>query len=263
MVKPGCQRKTIFHLTVAALLMGLAGCCSCLNPVDPPAEPIVQSCHELPKYCRDHVYVFFLNGIDPVSYGNLAGIREYVDTLGFHKTYYGQIYHAGYFADEIERIHKEEPDAHFVLVGFGSGARKIRGLADRVNAEGAAADLLVHLDGKLPDGMGLENGPVFGTIRDGNSASPSAGQNLWLFGNPTDHRTVEKLGEQLVHIASTIPAIEPAQPEQLPPPTEEPTPRPVKRQVPSQNGDWDFLMPEHNRVHLQHEDQRAAGGLSG
>jgi len=263
MSKPGYPRKTVLRLTLAGLLAGVGGCCSCLNPVDPPAEPVVQSCHELPKYCRDHVYVFFLNGFDPVNYGNLTGIREYVDTLGFHKTYYGQIYHVGYFADEIKQIHKEEPDAHFVLVGFGCGARKIRCLADQANAEGISIDLMVYLDGKLPDGMGLENGPVFGTIRVGNSGSPSAGPNLWLIGNPTNHQSVEMLGQQLVHIAASIPAVEPAQPEQLPPPMDEPTPRPVKRQVPSQNGEWDFLRPVHNRVHLQHEDQTAAGGLSG
>jgi hypothetical protein len=233
-----------------------------LNPVHPPEEVLVQSCHELPKGCRDCVYVFFINGIDPVNYGNLTGIREYVDTLGFHKTYYGQIYHVSYFAGEIRKIHQEEPDAHFVLVGFGRGAKSIRSLAEHVNGEGVVIDLLVDLDGKLPTGMRAEDGPVSGHVRDGTTAT-SSGPDLWLFGNPTDPKTVELLGHQLVQIASSIPVVEPAQPEQLPPPMEEPTPKPVKRQVPARNDEWDFLKPERNRVHLPHEDQRTAGGLSG
>jgi hypothetical protein len=263
MLRPSYSRESVIHLTLAGLLAGVGGCCSCFNPVDPPAEPVIQTCHELPKYCRDHVYVFFMNGFDPVNYGNLTGIREYVDTLGFHKTYYGQLYHVGYFADEMKQIHKEEPDAHFVLVGFGCGARQIRCLAEKVNAEGISVDLMVYLDGKLPDGMGLENGPVVGTIHDGNLTPASAGPNLWLFGNPTKHQTVEMLGQQLMHIACTIPVMEPPEPEQLPFPREEPTPRPVKRQVPSKNSEWDFLKPVHNPVHLPHEDQTAAGGFSG
>jgi hypothetical protein len=233
-----------------------------LNPVHPPDEALIQPCQELPKYCRDHVYVFFVNGFDPVNYGNLTGIREYVDTLGFHKTYYGQVYHVSYFASEIQKIHKEEPDAHFVLVGFGRGAREIRSLAERANREGATIDLFVYLDGKLPPSMGLENGPVVGQLRD-NSMASSSGSDLWLFGNPTNPKTVELLGHQLVQIASSVPVLEPAEPEQLPPPMDEPTPKPVKPQTPTANGEWDFLKPERNRVHLQHEDQRAAGGFSG
>jgi hypothetical protein len=263
MLESGREYKAVFRLTLIGFLAGAGGCCSCLNPVEPPPELAIQSCRELPKYCRDHVYVFFMNGIDPVNYGNLTGIREYVDTLGFHKTYYGQVYHVGYFADEIDRIHKEEPDAHFVLVGSGCGARKIRCLADRVNADGVSVDLMVHLDGKLPDGMGLENGPMMGTIRDSSSTAAGANAGPWLFGNPTYHQTVEMLGEQLMHIACTIPAVEPATPEQLPPPLDEPTPKPVKRQLPSHYGEWDFLKPARDRVHLQHEDQRTPGGFSG
>ena len=101
MLKSRHVTKTVFQLILVGLLTGAGGCLSCLNPVHPPDEALIQPCHELPKYCRDHVYVFFLNGFDPINYGNLTGIREYVDTLGFHKTYYGQLYHVSYFADEI------------------------------------------------------------------------------------------------------------------------------------------------------------------
>jgi len=252
------------YFTLTGLLTGAGGCLSCLNPVHPPDEALIQPCHELPKYCRDHVYVFFLNGFDPVNYGNLTGMREYVDALGFHKTYYGQLYHVSYFANEIHKIHQEEPEAHFVLVGFGRGAREIRSLADRVNREGATIDLLVYLDGKLPSGIGLENGPVVGHFSDGKITSPSpSGPEFWLFGNPTNPKTIEQLGQQLLQIALSIPIVEPPEPELLPPPMDEPTPKPVKRQVPSQNGEWDFLKPERNRVHLQHEEQRMPGGFSG
>jgi hypothetical protein len=230
---------------------------SFLNPVDPPAVEVKESCCHLPKYERDRVYVFFLNGLDPVNYGNLTGIRDYVQDLGFHKTYYGQLYHASYFANEIRTIHKQEPDAQFVLVGFGRGARKIRSLAASVNAEGIPIDLMVYLDGQLPSGVGIENGTVLGHFQDGQFfTEPGQEQDLWLFGTPTCRQTVELLGHELARIAAAIPVVETAEP--APPPRlyEAPTPRPVQPQDPAQRDEWDFLKPEVREIRTEKLSRR-------
>jgi hypothetical protein len=242
------NREIVRLLVTAALATG-SGCLGFLNPVEPPVPEVKHSCCYLPKYERDHVYVFFLNGIDPVNYGNLTGIRDYVQELGFRKTYYGQLYHLAYFADEIHGIHQHEPDAHFVVVGFGRGARKIRSLAATVEAEGIPIDLMVYLDGKLPEGTGIENGPVSGHFQNEQFCSePGQHQDLWLFGNPTCRQTLELLGHQLSQIAAAIPVVETA--ELAPPPRlyEEPTPRPVQPQDPVRRDEWDFLKPEIREI---------------
>jgi hypothetical protein len=250
LVKSGTRwSRKVIQFIICAALAGASGCLGFLNPIDPPVPEIKEPCCHLPKYCRDHVYVFFVNGIDPVNYGNLTGIRDYVQELGLHKTYYGQLYHVGYFADEIRKIHHEEPDAHFVLVGFGRGAKKIHSLAATVKAEGIPIDLMVYLDGELPKGVGLENGPVIGHVQDGQFLSgPGLEQDLWLFGNPTCRHTLELLGQELARIAATIPAVEPAE---LPMPrilNEEPLPHPVPEQESGQRDEWDFLKPEITQV---------------
>ncbi len=257
MKSAGRWRRNIIPLLVGAAFALQPGCMSLLNPVDPPAVEVKESCCHLPKYERDRVYVFFLNGLDPVNYGNLTGIRDYVQDLGFHKTYYGQLYHASYFANEIRTIHKQEPDAQFVLVGFGRGARKIRSVAAGVNAEGIPIDLMVYLDGQLPSGVGIENGPVLGHFQDGQFFSePGQEQNLCLFGNPTCRQTVELLGQELARIAAAIPVVETA--ESAPPPRlyEAPTPRPVQPQDPVQRDEWDFLKPEVREIRTEKLSQR-------
>jgi hypothetical protein len=239
-------------LLVGPVLALQSGCLGFLNPVNPPGPEVREPFRHLEKYQRDRVYVFFVNGIDPVNYGNLTGIRDYVQDLGFHKTYYGQLYHVSYFANEIRTIHKQEPDAHFVLVGFGRGARKIRWLAASVKAEGIPIDLMVCLDGQLPPGMGIESGPIPGHFTEEHfSHEPGPDQDLWQFGNPTCRQTIELLGEELAQIAATIPVVEPVE---LPMPRmleEAPPPRPVKPQDPEQRDEWDFLKPEVREVTVE------------
>jgi hypothetical protein len=243
------NREILRFLLGAAVATG-SGCLGYLNPVDSPVPEVKHSCCHLPKYERDHVYIFFLNGIDPVNYGNLTGIRDYVQDLGFHKTYYGQLYHVSYFAEEIRGIHQHEPDAHFVLVGLGRGARKIRDLAQTVKAEGIPIDLMVYLDAKLPEGVGIENGPVLGHFHNEQFCSETGQQqDLWLFGNPTCRQTLELLAHQLGQIAAAIPVVETAEPAPMPRMLdEEPTPRPVQRQDPVQRDEWDFLKPEIREI---------------
>src|SRR6516164_3293218 len=105
-----------------AAALANAGCLSCLHPMPAPPVEEVHACDTCPPCCRNHVYVFFLNGFDLFDSANLSGLRKYVQQLGFIKTYDGQFYHASAFAVEMRRLHNEDPQAHFVVVGYGYGA---------------------------------------------------------------------------------------------------------------------------------------------
>src|SRR5262245_39238385 len=109
--------------------LGNGGCLG-IHSIPPLAPDVHVSCKAFPTCCRDHVHVFFIHGMDPFDWANLTGLRDHVQALGFHKTYYGQMYHTRKFEKEIRRIHEEDPNARFVLVGFSFGANMVRYLAN-------------------------------------------------------------------------------------------------------------------------------------
>src|SRR6266571_8540722 len=95
-----------------ALLCG-PGCLSCTHPIDPPQEDCTAHCLAVPDCCKDHVYIFLINGLDPLEYANLRGVRGHLYALGFSQTYYAQLYHGHSIKKEVCRLHEEDPDARF------------------------------------------------------------------------------------------------------------------------------------------------------
>ncbi len=207
-------RSTVLRGLVSAALVSSTGCMSYLHPIPPIAPEVVSSCKtELSPCARSHVYVFFVHGLDPLDYANLSGVRDYVNELGFPKTYYGQLYHKSHFEKEIRTIHADDPEAHFVLVGFSMGAAVVRSMANSAKEEGIAIDLLVYLGGNTlgnkerdqPDNVArvvniLATGCIF------NGAWMDRAENLNLtdvyhFGSPTHPETLALLTRELSAIA--------------------------------------------------------------
>jgi thioesterase domain-containing protein len=165
--------------------------------------------------------VFLLNGVDPLCAGNLTGLRDHVQALGFTQTYYGQLYHAGWCERQMERIHQEDPEGRFVLIGYGAGARTLYNLGQKMAAAGLPIDVLLALDG--PQLEALEGSfPV------------------WALGSPCEEHTVFPVAEALAECASRVTVVETVP--SLPEPG--PTPRPVVPLKPQSFGpDWDSLKP--------------------
>jgi hypothetical protein len=241
-----------------------AGCLSYLHPVVPlPAEQ-ADPCRTLPKPCREHVYIFMLSGLDALNCGNLSGVRHYLNCLGFLNTYHGQLYHAPCFDSEIRRLHKKDPDARFVLIGYGLGCPMVRAMARAVHSDGITIDLLVLLDG---DGHTLELGeppPNAGHVLNlqavwltGKGHALEGAENCELpdvghFGLPTHQETLHLLALELGAVAASVPFIVPEPPEQPPASEEEaPTPRPVKPRAEAPPDAWDFLKPVSRLQSLQ------------
>ena len=138
---------------------------------------------------------FLMNGLDVVNCGNLAGLRDYLHDMGFNQIYYGQLYHVWWFQCEIARIHREDPDARFVLVGYDLGVNAVDGLARHVAHDGVQIASLVFLSG-----------------------------NTSHLGTPSHVSTLHQLAELLTTVAFTVPGVEPAEPV-LPPSPEQALPR--------------------------------------
>jgi len=258
--------RSLCRWTVALGLGFSTGCLHWCHPVEKPALEAVAPCQELPKEARKHVYVFFINGMDPLCFANLGGLHDYVRCLGFPRTYYGQCYHAWHFAHEIRRIHEEDPAARFAIVGFDCGANAAFSVAQAAGKADIPIDLLVYLGGCMLD-RGPESRPanVLQLVNVGSSgiqrmsSTPIEGADhvdvadACHYGSPTHSATLCMMARELGEVAARVPV--PAVSEvdtifapmqvtpNLPPLESAPTPRPVPPQETSERDEWDFLKP--------------------
>jgi hypothetical protein len=133
-------------LAALVCLFSLQGC-SIVEPPDPAFVELNAECHAVPGCCRDHVFVFLVNGADPVDCADLAGLRDCIQALGFIKTYYGKLCNVSYFSKEICRLHHEDPEARFVLIGYGIGADGTSRLVQRAHIDDVPIDVVITLSG--------------------------------------------------------------------------------------------------------------------
>jgi hypothetical protein len=203
----------MWHGRLAAFgaMLAAVGCAGRLQALPPPE--VVQPCRALPDAARERVHVFLLHGLDPLDWGNMRGLCERVNCLGFRHTHYGQCYDAPAFLEEILCLRRAEPDARFVVIGFSLGARKAWELSQALCAEGVPLDLLVCLDGK---GLGLASCGGSGACRVVNVIAPGCllkaptlegAENLelsgvWHYGAPTHPQTLEMLACELAAVAA-------------------------------------------------------------
>jgi len=204
---------------LALLALSLSpGCLRFCHPVEAP-PPEEAACHELPQACKNHVYVFFVHGLDPLDLANLSGVNDHVRSLGFIKTYYGQPFHVYHFAGELRKVHECDPEARFVLVGFSYGAGLARDLAGAVEKDGIAVDLLIYIDGARLEASPLTSPPnvvrvvnVLGPDRDDNANVPGAENHVvddvWHFGTPTHPQTLRILEQELGAVAERVPVVQ-------------------------------------------------------
>jgi hypothetical protein len=233
---------------LAAAILAASGCTSCLHPVAPPTPDAAAQCAAMPQACRNHVYVFLIDGPDPIDLANLGGVRQALISLGYIKTYCGQCWHCGYFKDEIRRIHREDESARFVVMGFSLGANAARDVVDGVRDDGVAIDLLLYCGGvgmgndpkNRPDNAGrvvsilAQGADAAGPALDG--ADNIQFSDVYHFGSPTHPYTIQLLAQELTAVASLAPVIEMG-------PEQEPSSPSAAARLNQPHDEWDFLQP--------------------
>lgn len=238
---------------VAAL--ATPGCLSCLHPAPAPPDETRQMCAQFPEPCRAGVYVFLLNGCDPLGCANLRGVRDYLARLGFVRTYYGQFYHDAVMVEEIVRLRREDPFARFVVVGYEFGAAAARRVVIDAAAAGVEVDMVALLEPKATaaDLPPLDGARRFVIIRStkwwSKEAVEESAEVITLpchsrFGVPTHPVTLDLIVEEVSHLAQLVP-FTPDEVEGFPPILDDPapTPRPVAEKRPKSFDEWDFLKP--------------------
>jgi hypothetical protein len=122
-----------------------------LHPIQKP--PIISYppwCQAQPfACCKDHVYIFGINGLNVLCSGNFNGLLSYVRSQGFTNTHFVQLYGTSWIADEVRSIRRSDPQARIVLIGFSWGADFARRITNDLNRDGTEVDLLVYLVGDL------------------------------------------------------------------------------------------------------------------
>lgn len=246
-------------VVLAALCLATGqGCLSFVHSLDlPPKEQITQG-ELLPAPSRNHVHIFLLHGMDPLDLANLNGLTEYIQQLGYIKTHYGQLYHYWEFKKEMQQVHKQDPQARFVVIGFSFGANVGRDLVNAVKEDGILIDLLIYLGGNT-----LENTPqtqpehvihvvnilAAGCIWNGTTMDRADNihyTNVWHFGSPTHPRTRELLVRELAVVAARVPYVEKVPPlpreleEEIPLPRRLP-PEEAQRMSSELPAEWRFL----------------------
>lgn len=245
-------RRFVGCLLAFGTLAAMPGCLSFVHPLGIPPPEQLAPAYAIPAPCRHRVHIFLLHGMDPLDLANLTGLTEYINALGYLKTHYGQMVHLWEFKKEMRRIHKDDPEVRFVLIGFSFGANIARELANSVKDDGILIDLLIYLGGNT-----LENTPrnqpenvvrILNILALGciwNGAQLDRAENIQYrdvlhFGSPTHPQTREMLARELAIVAGRVPFID-----NEPPVEEAPPPRPLSAQngqkMPELAPEWSFL----------------------
>ncbi len=180
-------------LFLALLTFCLLCLCGCFHRAvqmpDPQHVHLVRSTNPI---AQKHVYVVMLDGLDPIGSSQLAGLRNYLNRLGYTKTIYGSIYRTHWVAREMQRHAKLCPGARFVVVGCGMGAKKLPRVVNNGLAVRVPIDLVVHFD----------HTASCGSIK---TARANGSTRIVTLGSLKNDSTVHQLMAELTNVASMIP----------------------------------------------------------
>ncbi|MGH9675892.1 MAG: hypothetical protein ACRD36_02220, partial [Candidatus Acidiferrum sp.] len=190
----------------------------------------------VPTPCRNHVHIFLFNGLDPLNASNLTGLCDYLHSLGYIKTHFGQMYHYWEFKDDLIRIHEEDAQARFVVIGFSLGCNFANALCHAAEQQGITVDLLAFFSGTAlknsdeytpANALHIVNVLSRGRVLDGVQLDTCVNikyEDVGHFGSPTHPQSLRMLAEELAQVAARVSLIEP-EPPPLRHDEEGPTPR--------------------------------------
>lgn len=143
-------RLGLIACILGSLLAG-PGCVCCGHQSYGAAHEIGPEC-DIPTCQRNQVYVFAVSGIKASSLLALDALREELAHQGYAKVATGSPVHYWWMARTMREIHKEEPNAVFVLLGAEDGGPTAQKLAEQAVADGlpVAKVVLINGDGKKP-----------------------------------------------------------------------------------------------------------------
>jgi hypothetical protein len=229
-----------------------AGCTSCPHKAYGECQRPVEEV-SVGIRARARVNVFLMNGADVLELGGLSELKDAVLAAGFPKVYYAQRFDREWYHREINRLHREDADNRFVLIGYGTAADQLRLLAAQLTADGVPLDTVAFLD---PAGEGADlTGSPFPSLvirsrrwRLSPRLQPTEAMTLPGTGHrdvPDSAATVQQVVAILTASAHRVPVNNP--PVECVPVLDpkKPVPRPDKpKEMPPLPPEWRFLCPQ-------------------
>lgn len=135
-------------LSVLALCVGLPLSVGCLSTNH---RAFHESMHctdrnPFPMPVRSQVYLFMLNGSDLFELGGMLTLRDEIGKAGYAKVYYTQSEDRNWYLREMQRLHRDEPQARMLLLGYGTSAERTLALAAEACRTGLPLDVVIFLD---------------------------------------------------------------------------------------------------------------------
>jgi hypothetical protein len=244
-------KRWVLAATAAALVAGV-GCVNCRHKGYQEALCPPDAC-ELPPPVRNQVFLFMMNGNDPLQCADLMMLRDRLCQAGYPMVYYAQRADKDWYYREMRRVAREHPDARLLLLGYGGAARQVVALAYDAARDELPIDSVIFLDpvgvngdlaATLPyhtvavrshnwhGSRGLETSEVVVFDRRGHFSLPN---------NPETEEVLMRLLSEAAGRVSLPPADVPMLPLRDRP---DPTPRGIDPATLAYTLDaWDFLKP--------------------
>ncbi|HVK12742.1 MAG TPA: hypothetical protein VM597_28585 [Gemmataceae bacterium] len=137
-------RLRVLVATAVATAIG-AGCAKCRHTayhdaLYPTAEP---AC---PPPIRNQVFLFMMNGHDVLEFGGMLGLRDQLCQAGYPMVSYAQRMDREWYHREMWRVARDNPGARILLLGYGSAAPVVTGLAYEAARDELPIDAVIYLD---------------------------------------------------------------------------------------------------------------------
>jgi hypothetical protein len=94
-----------------------------------------------------HTRVYLVNGADPFGWAGMGKLAERIRLSGYPRTRYGEVYDIYAFEREVREVHRQDPAARFVLIGFSAGTLAVRMSANRLVRAGIPVAMVGYLGG--------------------------------------------------------------------------------------------------------------------
>ena len=109
------------------------------------APPLVANAPELVAAPNTRVYV--INGLDPFGWGGLSQMADRIRDSGYPDTRFGAWYQVLKFDREIRAMHRQDPGAQVVLIGYSLGVYRAKALAGRLTRDGIPVAMVGYIGG--------------------------------------------------------------------------------------------------------------------
>lgn len=239
---------------IAAFLAALPAFTGCMHFVhkSPEVDEFARRpADDVPDESKSCVFVFLIDPLNPIVTANTTGLRDYIQSLGFGKTYYGQSCHASYFLEKMQQFRNRSESARFVVIGYDSGADTAFALVQSAGANGIAIDRAILLapqaDDTTPE---VDSMTKCFVVRADELVEPSphddAPTRVRKSDVPTHPKVLTLVERELILVAQTVPP--PKRPDApkvvLTPPI--PAPRDTQAKPKPLAEEWQFLRPKNS-----------------